>query len=85
MAQPADIVQRVAQLAELFVDKGADLAPLVAGKILWFLWDDPFKNGWGIALRMISFAAVTWGLTLASWRWIESPLQSVRARMAEPR
>ena len=33
-------------------------------------------------VRVGLFAAVTWGLTLASWRWIELPLQGVRSRIA---
>jgi hypothetical protein len=33
-------------------------------------------------LKVAVFAVVTWGLTLASWRWIEQPLQGVRAKLA---
>jgi hypothetical protein len=59
-----------------------NLAPLVAGKIFWFLWGDDFGNWAGVALRTVAFAGVTWGLALASWRWIEQPLQGVRAKLA---
>jgi peptidoglycan/LPS O-acetylase OafA/YrhL len=59
-----------------------NLAPLAAGRILWFLWSPPFDSAAGALLRVGVFAAVTWGLSLASWRWIELPLQGVRGRMA---
>ncbi len=58
-----------------------NLAPLVAGKIFWFLWFGGFANIYGEILRIPSYAVVTWGLTLASWRWIEQPLQEVRAKL----
>jgi peptidoglycan/LPS O-acetylase OafA/YrhL len=57
-----------------------NLAPLVAGKMFWFLWGGFFENWIGSILRIAAYAAVTWGLTLASWRWIEQPLQTVRTR-----
>lgn len=59
-----------------------NIAPLLTGKILWFLWFGWFDGVYGEILRIPVFAAVTWGLTLASWRWIESPLQGVRAKIA---
>lgn len=59
-----------------------NLAPLVAGKIFWFLWGDSFQSEFWELLRIAIFAVVTWGLALASWRWIEQPLQGVRSRMA---
>jgi peptidoglycan/LPS O-acetylase OafA/YrhL len=59
-----------------------NLAPLVAGKIFWFLWGDFFQNPAGTLLMILAFAAVTWGLTLASWRWIELPLQGVREKIS---
>ncbi len=58
-----------------------NVAPLVAGKIFWFLWFWPFANVYGEILRIPVFAAVTWWLTMASWRWIEQPLQGVRAKI----
>jgi peptidoglycan/LPS O-acetylase OafA/YrhL len=59
-----------------------NLAPLATGKILPWL----FTESWamtipGSLLRIAAFAAVTWLLTLASWRWIETPLMGVRAKM----
>jgi peptidoglycan/LPS O-acetylase OafA/YrhL len=59
-----------------------NLAPLLAGKIFWFLWSGPFDSSGGELFRIAIFAAVTWGLTLASWRWIEQPLQGVRTKLA---
>ena len=59
-----------------------NLAPLVAGKILPFLWFSPFDGALGGVIRIPVYAAVTWGLTLASWRWIEMPMQAVRSRIA---
>jgi peptidoglycan/LPS O-acetylase OafA/YrhL len=75
------MMQRIGQLSYgiyLF----HNLAPLVAGKIFWFLWDQRFENNWGIALKIMIYAVITWGFTLASWRWIELPLQGVRAKLA---
>ena len=57
-----------------------NLAPLLAGKILPFLWNGSFETGIGALFRVAVFAATTWALTLASWRWIEQPLQGVRSR-----
>lgn len=59
-----------------------NLAPMVTGKLFWFLWTDSFQGaGWEI-LKITLFAAVTWILTLCSWRWIEQPLQEVRAKIS---
>jgi len=58
-----------------------NLAPLVAGKIFWFLWGDFFNNEMGEVLRVMAFAGVTWSLAWASWRWIESPLQGIRTKL----
>ncbi|MES2438464.1 MAG: acyltransferase [Verrucomicrobiota bacterium] len=59
-----------------------NLAPLVTGKLCWFLWNGSFETGIGALLRIALYALVTWGLALASWRWIEQPLQGVRAKMS---
>ncbi|MEO5915877.1 MAG: acyltransferase [Luteolibacter sp.] len=58
-----------------------NIAPLVAGKIFWFLWFGCFDNIYGEIIRIPVYAAVTWALTMASWRWIETPLQEVRAKI----
>lgn len=62
-----------------------NIAPLLAGKILPFLWHAPFDGDLGGLVRVAVYAALTWGLTLASWRWIEQPLNGVRTRMAPRR
>ncbi len=61
-----------------------NLAPLVAGKICWFLWDGSFATGSGALVRIALYAGVTWGLACASWRWIERPLQRVRSKLGSP-
>jgi peptidoglycan/LPS O-acetylase OafA/YrhL len=58
-----------------------NLAPLVTGKLFWFLWDGSFEKGPGAIVLILLYAAITWGLTLASWRWIEQPLQGVRTKL----
>lgn len=58
-----------------------NLAPLVAGKTVPFLWSEPFQHPAGALLRVAVFWGITWGLTLLSWRWIEQPMQNLRARM----
>jgi peptidoglycan/LPS O-acetylase OafA/YrhL len=61
-----------------------NLAPLVTGKLVWFLWNGTFfEHGIGALLRICIFAAVTWGLALASWRWIELPLQKIRSDLKD--
>ncbi len=62
-----------------------NLAPLLAGKLFWFLWNGSFETGPGALLRVVIYAALTWGLALASWRWIEQPLQGVRAKLTSRR
>lgn len=59
-----------------------NLAPLVTGKICWFLWNGAFETGPAALVRISIYALVTWGLTLASWRWIEQPLQRVRGQLS---
>jgi peptidoglycan/LPS O-acetylase OafA/YrhL len=58
-----------------------NLAPLVAGKLFFFLWWGPFDSLAGEVLRIPVYGGVTWALTIASWRWIEKPLQDVRAKI----
>lgn len=59
-------------------------APLLAGKLFWFLWDPAIPKPLSNWLQILSFALTAWGLTLASWRWIEQPLQDFRARKFGP-
>ncbi len=78
------VLQRIGQLSYgiyLF----HNLAPLVTGKIAWFLWQGPFDSTAGEILRFPVFAAVTWALTLVSWRWIEQPLQEMRSKISTTR
>ena len=58
-----------------------NIAPLLAGKLFWFLWDEPFLTTFWDFVRIGIFAGLTWLLALASWKWIEGPLQEVRAKM----
>ena len=58
-----------------------NLAPLVAGKLFWFLWNPSTEPTVAAIAKIVVFAGVTWGLAAASWRWIENPLQAVRAKM----
>jgi peptidoglycan/LPS O-acetylase OafA/YrhL len=58
-----------------------NIAPLLAGKLFWFLWDEPFRSTFWDFVRIGIFAVLTWLLALASWKWIEGPLQEVRAKM----
>jgi peptidoglycan/LPS O-acetylase OafA/YrhL len=59
-----------------------NLAPLVTGMVLPFLWNKWFDHGALALVRIPVFAAVTWALTLASWHWIEKPLQGVREKLS---
>lgn len=59
-----------------------NLAPLVVGKLCWFLWDGSFETGSGALVRISLYTLVTWGLAVASWHWIEQPLQDMRAKLA---
>lgn len=58
-----------------------NIAPMVAGKIVPFLWMDAMQNSVGALVRVAVFWGITWGLTMLSWRLIEEPMQNLRARM----
>lgn len=62
-----------------------NLAPLLAGKLFWFLWDPYFGALPWEFMKIGIYAALTWALTLASWRWIEQPLQEVRSQFGAHR
>lgn len=61
-----------------------NLAPLLAGKLLWFLWGPSFQAPVWDWVRILSFAAFTWLLAAASWKWIEQPLQGIRSKISPP-
>lgn len=59
-----------------------NLAPLLAGKILPWLWWNPwFGHGFGFALRISVFALLSWLLGWLCWRFIEVPMQGMKARI----
>lgn len=58
-----------------------NLAPLAVGKTMPFFWNGHFDSGWALIPRIAAYAGMTWLLTLASWRWIERPLQEIRSRI----
>lgn len=74
------VLQRIGQLS-YGVYLFHNLAPLIAGKLFWFLWDGDTDTIPLALLKTAIYATLTWGLALASWRWIEQPLQEVRARI----
>jgi len=75
-------LQRIGQLS-YGVYLYHNIAPLAAGKILpWIFWNPWFETIPGVLIRMLVFATITWLLALASWRWIEQPLQGVRSKLA---
>ena len=58
-----------------------NLAPIILGKLMFFLWWGPYAETAPIvALRIVLFAALTWGMTMLSWKYIETPLSGMRAR-----
>lgn len=58
-----------------------NFAPLIAGKVFFFLWFPPFSGTPAFCLRLVSYAFLTWLFTRLSWQWIEGPLQKVREGM----
>ena len=61
-----------------------NLAPLLAGKILPWLWWNPwFEQGPGFAIRISVFALLAWLLGWLCWRFIEVPMQSMKARLSQ--
>ena len=60
-----------------------NLAPLLAGHIVAFLWAPMLDSPLGAGLRIFVFAVFCWGLAVVSWRWIEQPVERLRRRIAE--
>ncbi len=75
------VLQRIGQLS-YGIYLYHNLAPLAVGKIMPFLWNGHFDTGIPALFRISIFATITWLLALASWRWIEQPLDGVRSRLA---
>lgn len=58
-----------------------NLAPIVLGKIMPFLWWGPYAETLPQTIvRIVLVAALTWGMTLASWKYIETPLSQMREK-----
>jgi peptidoglycan/LPS O-acetylase OafA/YrhL len=58
-----------------------NLAPIILGKTLPFLWWGPYAESIPqIAFRVALCAALTWAMTLASWKYLETPLNTARAK-----
>ena len=58
-----------------------NLAPVILGKILPFLWWGPYAESIPqIAIRVVCTAAITWAMTLVSWKYLETPLNAIRAK-----
>ncbi len=54
--------------------------PLALGKVLPWLWL-PVFNGPLLAIRLLVFALASWGLAWLSWRWLEQPMDRLRAKV----
>ena len=60
-----------------------NLAPIIIGKLMFFLWWGPYAETVPrIALRITCFALLTWGMTMLSWKYIETPLNRMREKKA---
>lgn len=59
-----------------------NLAPLVASRVLPWLWHPPFGQTWGgLASQGMVIVGFTWLLSWLSWRYIEVPTQRAKARL----
>jgi peptidoglycan/LPS O-acetylase OafA/YrhL len=58
-----------------------NLAPIILGKIAFFLWPESNPDHPAlVCIRIALYAALTWCMTMASWKYIETPLNRMRAR-----
>ncbi len=58
-----------------------NLAPIILGKTIPFLWMGPYADTIPqAALRTAAFAALTWAMTVISWKYLETPLNNLRAK-----
>ena len=55
-----------------------NLAPLIAGKIFWFLWDERLPANIAIVIRVPFFLLITWFLTWFCQRFVERRFQAIR-------
>lgn len=51
-----------------------NFAPLLAGKVAFFLWHPALCEPLATALRLPVYAALAWGMAVCCQRWIEAPL-----------
>jgi peptidoglycan/LPS O-acetylase OafA/YrhL len=58
-----------------------NIAPLVVGKLFWFLWDERIPENLAIILRLPFFIVVTWGLAWLCHRYVERPLTARAGRV----
>jgi hypothetical protein len=60
-----------------------NLAPIILGKILPFLWQGPYaETAPQIVVRIAFFAVLTWAMTILSWKYIETPLNNIRSKQS---
>lgn len=59
-----------------------NLAPILAGKIFWFLWNPSLSETAGILLRLPVFIALSWLLAALCDRFVELPLGRLKAKVA---
>lgn len=55
-----------------------NMAPLLAGKGVPWLWHPALHDPWATLLRLPLWALLAWGMAEACHRWIETPLAKVK-------